>query len=190
MSLGAKSRGRRRPQAAAGGHSPPMAFPPGALPISGLNAFHHPGARTKKKGQGGGGAGRAVGSQAGRTASSRLCACGPPCKSERGCECPWGRNQGGGVGRRPTPEDIRPQGHSHPAPCRSADETLFPQSGEEPKIEARAGVGRAGRKHLDAIEAAPARALPPRIALRQRSEERRVGKEWGSTWRARWSPCP
>src|SRR3546814_9101659 len=75
---------------------------------------------------------RAVGSQACRNASSRLCACGPPCKSERGCECPWGRNQGGGVGRRPTPEDIRPQGHSHPAPCRSADETLSPQSGEEP----------------------------------------------------------
>src|SRR3546814_2064419 len=75
---------------------------------------------------------RAVGSQACRNASSRLCACGPPCKSERGCEFPWGRNQGGGVGRRPTPEDIRPQGHSHPAPCRSADETLSPQSGEEP----------------------------------------------------------
>src|SRR3546814_99633 len=45
---------------------------------------------------------RAVGSQACRNASAQLCACGPPCKSERGCECPWGRNQGGGVGRRPT----------------------------------------------------------------------------------------
>src|SRR3546814_12261200 len=47
-------------------------------------------------------------------------ACGPRCKIERGCECPWGQNQGGGVGRRPTPGDICPQGHSHPRPpvCR------------------------------------------------------------------------
>src|SRR3546814_12916812 len=81
---------------------------------------------------------RAVGSQACRNASSRLCACGPPCKSERGCECPCGRNQGGGVGRRPTPEDIRSQGHSHPAPCRRADEKLSPHSGADTKTHTRA----------------------------------------------------
>src|SRR3546814_305039 len=88
---------------------------------------------------------RAVGSQACRNASAQLCACGPPCKSEHGCECPWGRNQGGGVGRRPTPEDIRPQGHSHPAPCRSADETLSPQSGAEPKNATRAALSTTAR---------------------------------------------
>src|SRR3546814_2774943 len=62
-----------------------------------------------------------------------LCACGPLCKSERGCECPWGRNKGGGVGRRPTPGDIRPQGHSHPAPGQFAAVALFHQSEEEQK---------------------------------------------------------
>src|SRR3546814_7602586 len=33
-----------------------------------------------------------------------------------GCECPWVRNQGGGVGQGPTPGDIRTQGHSYPPP--------------------------------------------------------------------------
>src|SRR3546814_15774174 len=32
-------------------------------------------------------------------------ACGSPSKSERGCECPWVRNQGGGVGHRPRSEE-------------------------------------------------------------------------------------
>ena len=41
-----------------------------------------------------------------------------------GCECPWVRNQGGGVGRRPTPEDIRAQGHSCPAPDQSHGTSL------------------------------------------------------------------
>src|SRR3546814_12459730 len=49
MSLGAKSRGRRRPQVDAGGHSPPRAFAPGALPFCGRNAFPSVGRRTKKK---------------------------------------------------------------------------------------------------------------------------------------------
>src|SRR3546814_609072 len=87
---------------------------------------------------------RAVGSQACRNASSRLCACGPPCKSERGCECPWGRNQGGGVGRKQPPEDIPPQWHSHPAPFRSQDSTHSTIQVQEPKRKARAGVGQAG----------------------------------------------
>src|SRR3546814_2698854 len=33
-----------------------------------------------------------------------LCACGPLCKSERGCECPWGRNKGGGRSEEHTSE--------------------------------------------------------------------------------------
>src|SRR3546814_16177543 len=48
MSLGAKSRGRRRPQADAGGHSPPRAFAPGALSFCGRNAFPSVGRRTIK----------------------------------------------------------------------------------------------------------------------------------------------
>src|SRR3546814_4535324 len=48
----------------------------------------------------------------------------PPRKSEGGGECPWVRNKGGGVGRRPMPGDIRIQGHSPPAPGRSADAML------------------------------------------------------------------
>src|SRR3546814_2310114 len=49
----------------------------------------------------------------------------PPRKSEGGGECPWVRNKGGGVGRRPMPGDIRIQGHSPPAPRRSADAMLL-----------------------------------------------------------------
>src|SRR3546814_3915503 len=45
---------------------------------------------------------RAVGSQASRHATSRLCACGPPLKPERGGEVTWGSNPGGGRGRRHT----------------------------------------------------------------------------------------
>src|SRR3546814_10459420 len=39
----------------------------------------------------------------------------PPRKSEGGGECPWVRNKGGGVGRRPIPGDIRIQeiGRAH-----------------------------------------------------------------------------
>src|SRR3546814_6237080 len=55
-------------------------------------------------------------------------------------ECPGGRKQGGAVGRRTTSKDIHPKGHSHPAPCRSADETLSPQSGEETKKATRAAL--------------------------------------------------
>src|SRR3546814_17070576 len=36
-------------------------------------------------------------------------------------------------------------GHSHPAPCRSADETLSPQSGEEPKKATRAALSSTAR---------------------------------------------
>src|SRR3546814_16997651 len=35
---------------------------------------------------------------------------------------------------------------------------------------------------------APLRIPPPRPRARQRTEERRVGKEWVSTFRSRWSP--
>src|SRR3546814_8094551 len=42
-----------------------------------------------------------------------------------GCGCPWVRNQGGGVGQRPVPGDIRTQEHPHP---RSEEHTSELQS--------------------------------------------------------------
>src|SRR3546814_6568066 len=41
MSLGAKSRGRRRPQADAGGHLPPRAFAPGAPVVKAATLSPH-----------------------------------------------------------------------------------------------------------------------------------------------------
>src|SRR3546814_1514547 len=58
----------------------------------------------------------------------------------RGCECPWGRNKGGGVGRRPAPGDIRPQGHSQPAP--SPTDAARPTRAGDVQEKARAGRGR------------------------------------------------
>src|SRR3546814_15597806 len=84
-----------------------------------------------------------------------------PRRLNGGCECPWVRNKGGGVGRK-----ADAGGHSHPralAPAPShSHPRAFPQSGEENKTEGRT---------LDAPE----------------PEEGLVGKEWASTCSLR---CP
>src|SRR3546814_14489007 len=103
------------------------------------------------------------------------------------------------------------------APSRSRGERLFPVDADrgERRLLAAAqdfeqhratprllGVGdalgeRLGGRHRTAVDAedhvAPAQALGARVAAAgdrrdYRSEERRGGKEWASTCRARWAP--
>src|SRR3546814_12874106 len=86
-----------------------------------------------------------------------------------GCGCPWVRNKGGGVGHRPTPGDIRTQGHPHPEPTCLRTRSL-------------ALVGKRSQK----------KALHPgglsNSRYANRSEERRVGKECVRPCRTRGAP--
>src|SRR3546814_11179116 len=62
------------------------------------------------------------------------------------CSSDLGRNKGGGVGRRPLPGDIRPQGQSRPAPRPFTEEGAFPQVDEPPQgTRDRAGSTSDGR---------------------------------------------
>src|SRR3546814_13274092 len=63
------------------------------------------------------------------------------------CSSDLGRNKGGGVGRRPLPGDIRPQGQSRPAPRPFTEEGAFPQVEEPPQGKRdRAGATSDGRQ--------------------------------------------
>src|SRR3546814_19149555 len=106
------------------------------------------------------------------------------------CSSDLGRNKGGGVGRRPLPGDIRPQGQSRPAPRPFTEEGAFPQVEEPPQGKRdRAGATSDGRTPGFLLRCGGVgKCAAPESPGAAGPEKRSVGKECVGTWRSRWWP--
>ena len=84
--------------------------------------------------------------------------------------CPWARNKGGGVGRRPTPEDIRVQGQASQPP-QSTLNVPFLAAGNPPPIKPLHCPGNCDRHTHRPRPRTPRRCLR-RAALRSSGHPR------------------